>query len=95
MRMTIVGKEVLNYPRKTGGQVRAVKLFYTCIPDSNSIEGLCAGEQYFSDKYSVYNQALPVSVGDEVDAYFNQRGYIDTLVIVPPSPAPAAAADKK
>lgn len=94
MRMTIVGKEVLDYPKRTGEQVRAVKLFYTCTPDKNGVEGLCAGEQYFSDKYSVYNQALPVSVGDEVDAYFNQRGYIDTLVIVSPSPAPAAA-DKK
>lgn len=98
MRLTIVGKEVVDYPKKTGGQAKGVRLYYTCAPSKNGIEGLCAGEEYFSDKYAGYAQALLLSVGDEVDAYYNQRGYLDTLVPVPPAAAavvPAAPADKK
>lgn len=95
MRLTIVGKEVVDYRNKSGNQVKGVRLYYTREPNKDGVEGLCAGEEYFSDRYAPYPLALAVSVGDEVDAYYNQRGYLDTLVVVPPSPAPAAAADKK
>lgn len=94
MRLTIVGKEIVDYPKKTGEQVRGVRLYYTCKPDKNGIEGLCAGAEYFSDRYAGYAQALPLAVGDEVDAYYNQRGYLDTLVPVS-APAPADPPDKK
>lgn len=91
MRLTVVGKEIVDYVnKKTGAPTKGVRIFYTCAPDSNGVEGLCAGEVYFSSKYSGYAQALPLAVGDEVDAYYNQRGYLDTLV-----PIPAAPADKK
>lgn len=94
MRMTIVGKEVVDYVSKSGVPTKGVRLYYTCAPDKTSVEGLCAGEEYFSSKYSAYAQALPLAVGDEVDAYYNQRGYLDTLVPVS-APAPVASADKK
>mgnify|MGYP006906602871 CR=1 FL=1 len=95
MRLTIVGKEVVDYCNKAGNQVKGVRLYYTCSPSKSGVEGCCAGEEYFSDKYAPYSMALAVAVGDEVDAYYNQRGYLDTLMVVPPSPAPAVAPDKK
>lgn len=95
MRMTIVGKEIVDYKNKSGNQVKGVRLYYTCKPDKDGIEGLCAGAEYFSDRYTGYAQALPLAVGDEVDAYYNQRGYLDTLVPVSAPAAPAPAADKK
>ncbi len=92
MRLTIVGKEIVDYVnKKTGVPTKGVRLFYTCAPDKAGVEGLCAGEEYFSAKYAGYAQALPLAVGDEVDAYYNQRGYLDTLV---PVSAPAQG-DKK
>lgn len=94
MRLTIVGKEIVDYQNKSGNQVKGVRLYYTCASSKSDVEGLCAGEEYFSDRYAPYSLALAVAVGDEVDAYYNQRGYLDTLVVVSPSPAPAVA-DKK
>jgi len=91
--MTIVGKEIVDYPNKSGNQVRGVRLYYTSAPDKDGVEGLRAGEEYISDRYSPYALALAISVGDEVDFYYNQRGYLDTLVVVPP--ADNSAAGKK
>ncbi len=91
MRLTIVGKEIVDYPKKTGEQVRGVRLYYTCKSDKKGIEGLCAGAEYFSDRYSAYQTALTLPIGGEVDAYYNQRGYLDTLVPVPAASSPAAA----
>lgn len=91
MRLTIVGKEIVDYPKKTGEQVKGVRIYYTCEPDKSGVEGLCAGAEYFSAKYAGYAQALPLVVGEEVDAYYNQRGYLDTLVPV----SALAQGDKK
>lgn len=82
MRLTVIGKEIVDYVSKSNVPTKGVRLYYTCAPEKNSVEGLCAGSEYFSSKYQAYSQALAVSVGDEVDAYYNQRGYLDTLLVV-------------
>lgn len=91
MRLTIVGKEIVDYQNKAGNRVRGIRLYFTHTPDKQGVEGLCAGTDYFSDKYGAYQTALTLPIGGEVDAYYNQRGFIDTLVPVPTAPSPAAA----
>lgn len=91
MQVTIIGKEVVDYLGKDGTQKRGVRLWSTYKPTKTGVEGLCCREDYYSDRYTAYAQALSIKIGDTVNVYFGERGYVDCLQVVPPSPAPAAA----
>lgn len=92
MQVTIIGKEIVDYPGKDGTQKRGVRLWSTHEPTKNGVEGLCCREDYYSDRYTAYGQALPIKIGDTVNIYFNERGYVDALQVVPPSSAAVAPA---
>lgn len=91
----IVGKEVLDYPGKDGKQVRGVRLHYIFESNKKGLEGICAGTDYFSDRFDAYESALPLAVGDNVNVFYNQWGHVEAFQVVLPSPAPAVPADKK
>lgn len=97
MRVDVVGKEQVNYV-KNGQPVQGVRLYvtYPFAASKKDAEGIACESMYFSNRYDAYHQAALISVGDVVDMFYNQYGRVDTLQVVPPSPAPAAApADKK
>lgn len=94
MRVTVVGKENVNYI-KQGNPVQGIKLHVTYPNTRDGAEGLACDAPYFGSRYDAYHQAALVKVGDIVDVFYNQYGRIDTLEVVPPSPAPAATPDKK
>ena len=91
MEVVVIGKEVVDYPGKDGMQKRGVRLWSTYKPTKTSVEGLCCREDYCSDRYTTYAQALPIKIGDTVNVYFNERGYVDSLQVVPSSPAPVSS----
>ena len=91
MRVNVVGKEVVNYV-KNGQPVQGIRLHVTYPNPKEGSEGLACQSEYFSNRYAAYSCAAQINLGDEVDMFYNQYGRIDTLQIVPPSPAPA---DKK
>lgn len=96
MKATVIGKEVVDYvSRKSGERKRGVRLHLVYVPDKTSIEGMCCSPEYFSDRYRVYEDALQVKVNDEVDLIYNNHGYTEGIVILPPSSAAGTPADKK
>ena len=99
MVQTIVGKELVDYV-KNGKQVKGVRLHCTCLSNKADFEGLQA--QSFWCGPAFYDQAAALSLGDQVNLFCDQRGYLDTIMLVqsaadaPADPAAdAPATDKK
>ena len=86
MRVNVVGKENVNYV-KNGKPVQGIRLHLTYPNTREGAEGLVCQSEYFSNRYAAYNDAVQVSVGDELDMFYNQFGKVDTLQLV--------SADKK
>lgn len=97
MRVTVVGKENVNYV-KQGNPVQGIKLHvtYPFGDGKEGVEGIACDAPYFSNRFNAYHQAALVCVGDVVDLFYNQYGKIDSLQVVQPGAgADAAAAGKK
>lgn len=71
-------KNISYQSRKTGRQVEGVTIYLSAEPITPDVSGREVKEIYLSKQSSAYT---PV-VGDTVNVFYNERGYIDDIVSV-------------
>lgn len=71
-------KPVSYQSKKTGRQVEGVSIYLSSDPITPDITGKEVKEIYLSKQASAYSPAI----GDQVNVFYNDRGYIDDVVPV-------------
>lgn len=89
MVYTIVGKQLADYP-KDGKQVKGVRLHCTSPSNRQNFEGLETSSFWCGPAF--YDQASVLNLDDQVNLFCDQRGYLDTIMLVKAADAASAPA---
>lgn len=77
-KWTVEGFKPVSYQsKKTGRQVEGTTIYLSADPISPDITGREVKEVYISKQNSVY---CP-QIGDQVNVFYNERGYIDDVTL--------------
>ena len=72
MKVTVLGKQLIDFANKeTGEVISGVKVFFGAPDDG--VEGLVCDKQWFDAKHRLYRTAKALNVGQEYDFTYENR----------------------
>ena len=72
MKVTILGKQPVNFANKETGEVISGVKIYFGAPD-RGVQGVVADKQWFDDKHPLYDTACGLSVDADYDFIYENR----------------------